>query len=417
MNITEQNTLISTPQKRIEVLDALRGFALLGVIIVHMIQHYGIPLPSNIEVHEARFPTMDNAVRWLVDNVVMGRFINIFAFLFGLSFFIQMDRAERKGIDFRKRFIWRMFILLIIGLFGNAFYTGDILPIYAVFGVLLVFLFRTKTWILMSMFVLLVVGTPRIIQSVHHNFQLTEQIDTEQITTTQALSPNIPEHISNPSFINSAKYNLTEGFLRKLSYQFGMIGRGYLTMALFLLGFVVGRTRFFEKADRLKRKNIVILAIFAFGTFLTELAINILPPQQRIWILGDTPISSEYLLVASLNDLSLVLLSGVLLMLFVTLYNLGALKKYLILVSPYGRMGLTNYEVQSVAGCFIFSMWAFGSFFGRLGLTELFILGLLVYSIQVIISKYFLKRFRYGLLEWFWRSATYLKLQPLKRIQ
>ncbi|MFV0482628.1 MAG: hypothetical protein ACK5MG_02090 [Bacteroidales bacterium] len=55
MNITEQNTLISTPQKRIEVLDALRGFALLGVIIVHMIQRYGIPLPSNIRGARSSF--------------------------------------------------------------------------------------------------------------------------------------------------------------------------------------------------------------------------------------------------------------------------------------------------------------------------------------------------------------------------
>ena len=92
---------LSAPLKRISVLDALRGFALFGVIIMHMLQRFGTRFgPSQEEA--LRFPAIDEAVQWIGNNIIMGRFINIFAFLFGMSFFIQMDRAAKKGIDFRR---------------------------------------------------------------------------------------------------------------------------------------------------------------------------------------------------------------------------------------------------------------------------------------------------------------------------
>lgn len=115
----EQNNVIRS--ERITVIDALRGFALLGVVLVHMQQHYSIFNFGAFEPTEPLFPILDEWVTWLTGNVLMGRFINIFAFLFGMSFFIQMDRAAKKGIDFRKRFIWRMTILFLIGIIGSVY--------------------------------------------------------------------------------------------------------------------------------------------------------------------------------------------------------------------------------------------------------------------------------------------------------
>lgn len=103
----EQNKTLSTPLNRVTLLDALRGFSLLGVILMHMLQQFSI-FSFSPDVREPLFPAMDEVVQWIGQHVIMGRFINIFAFLFGLSFFIQLDRAAKKGIDFRGRFIWRM---------------------------------------------------------------------------------------------------------------------------------------------------------------------------------------------------------------------------------------------------------------------------------------------------------------------
>ena len=100
---------------------------------------------------------------------------------------------------------------------------------------------------------------------------------------------------------------------------------------------------------------------------------------------------------------------------FIILYQVKGIGKCLNVMTPYGRMGLSNYVMQSVLGAIIFSAWAFGSIFGSWGATEVFLLGLAIYTVQLIISKYWLKYYLYGPLEWFWRSATYLKLQPFRK--
>ena len=83
--------ILSKP--RITVIDALRGFALLGVILVHMNQHYSYRSMGPFLPHESILTEWNDTASWLIRSVMLGRFINIFAFLFGMSFFIQMDRA------------------------------------------------------------------------------------------------------------------------------------------------------------------------------------------------------------------------------------------------------------------------------------------------------------------------------------
>jgi uncharacterized protein len=412
----EQNT-ISTPLQRITVIDALRGFALLGVILTHMWQHYSI-FSFGLEPREPLFASMDESVRWLMQNVVMGKFINIFAFLFGLSFFIQMDRASKKGIDFRKRFLWRMVILFVIGMIGTMFYTGDILSLYAVFGVLMVFLYKVKNWILLLVVALLLIGTPRIITTTYDRMTRVEQTTPEG--SNEEARPQRPPRNPNaeePSFLNSAKTNLTRGLEGKINYQFGMFARGYITLAMFILGLVVGRIRFFEQVHTQKKRNFIIFGAFVLGIIAINLIIGLFPQEEtnmRFMRPGEN-VPAIVLTTMGLNDIKAVFLSGALTMGFIILYQINNIGKHLDVITPYGRMGLTNYEMQNVIGCFLFSLWAFGSFFGRLGTTELFILGLVVYTLQIIFSKYWMKYYLYGPLEWFWRSATYLKWQPFKR--
>lgn len=81
-------------KSRINVLDALRGFALLGVILIHMLQKFGIRSMPTGELIPL-FPAADAVFQWIGENIIMGRFVNIFAFLFGLSFFIQMDSSAK----------------------------------------------------------------------------------------------------------------------------------------------------------------------------------------------------------------------------------------------------------------------------------------------------------------------------------
>ncbi|MGH2622296.1 MAG: DUF418 domain-containing protein, partial [Sphingobacterium sp.] len=116
-----------------------------------------------------------------------------------------------------------------------------------------------------------------------------------------------------------------------------------------------------------------------------------------------------------LNDIKIVAFSGAIVTGFTLLYQNRGISKYLDVFSPYGRMGLTNYEMQGVLGCFIFNMWAFGPIFQNWGTTELFFLGIAIYIGQLIFSAFWLKKYLYGPLEWFLRTATYLKKQPVRK--
>jgi len=410
----EKNISLSSPLKRISILDALRGFALLGVILMHMIQHFGIfSMPSQNEVFS--FPMLDEAVQWIGNNIIMGRFINIFAFLFGMSFFIQMDRAEKKGVNYRFRFVWRMILLLALGLLSHSFFNLEIISLYAFFGLLLLPLYRVKNYILLTLVALLLLGVPRVIQSVNHNSKLViEQNDTSEQGNNEQRARTIPEHIANPSFLNTAKYNYEERLAGKLNYQFGFIGRGYVTLALFILGLFVGRIRFFEKIDEHRKRNLWLFVGFLSGTLLFTLIQKILP-EQNMFILfrpDGQNISPSILFSRTLEDIAMVLFTGSLTMGFVLLYQNAKFTNYLEVLSPYGRTALTNYIIQGVIGCLIFAPWAFGTVFSNWGVSALFLLGIVIYMVQIIFSKLWLKRFLYGPLEWLWRSGTYLKFQP-----
>lgn len=418
----DRSMLVS--QKRINVIDALRGFSLLGVILIHMMQKFGY-LSDNI-IEGARYPMFDTIIQLLVTHVIAGRFITIFSFLFGLSFFIQMDRASKRGVDFRGRFLWRMVILFVIGIVGTTFAYMDILTLYAFYGIILVLLFPLRNWVLITLTSLILFGLPLMSMVGFDNITFNETIILNQpsdanVVDRETLNTTTNEDvlITNSSFIESAKDNLFVKTKEKLNFQFRKSSIGYIVLALFILGFVVGRTGFFEKVNIKRRKNYILLISFFIVSVVTKLLGRLVAPENTtdIFLLVSqglkVPISS--IIALTLNDLSMLFQSGVLAMGFIVLYQTKFLGKYLDLLSPYGRMGLTNYEAQNVVGAILFSSWGLGSFFGGLGITELFFLGLIIYAIQIIVSKQWLRHFLYGPLEWLWRSGTYMKWQSFKR--
>ena len=420
----EPNQSIAVSTKRINVIDALRGFALLGVILIHMLQHFGYSSANLAET--SGFPMFDTIVQLLANYVIVGRFINIFSFLFGLSFFIQMDRASKKGMDFRGRFLWRMVILFVIGLIGTVFTHLDILTIYAFFGIILVLLFPLRNWVLILITGLILSGLPLIAIVGINNITLEQttalSVDypVEQFTKSEkTIGSDKNDIFYKGTFFESAKENLTTKTKDKLNSQFGLSSRGYVTFALFIFGFLVGRTGFFEEVNIKKRKNLILLISFIVASIIIKLIGKLITPDNPINLFMhikqglEVPIYS--IITSTLNDLGTLSQSGVLAMGFIVLYQTKTLGKYLNVLSPYGRMGLTNYEIQNITGAILFSTWGFGSIFGALGYTELFLIGLIIYFIQIIISKQWMKHFLYGPLEWFWRSGTYMKWQPFKR--
>ncbi|WP_018472652.1 DUF418 domain-containing protein [Echinicola pacifica] len=407
---------LSKPLKRINVLDALRGFALLGVVLIHMLQHFGI-FSRAVEQVFPWFRALDETIQWIGQYIIMGRFINIFAFLFGLSFFIQMDSASRKGVDFRGRFAWRMVILFFMGILAHSFYPLEIISVYAVFGLIMIPLYKSKNWVLLLLSGLLLVGVPRTILATINNRALgnpsLEQVERSSLVVAEGT----PEHIANPSFFNSAKYNFNQRYMGKLNYQFGMVGRGYVTLALFILGLVIGRLRFFESLQVHKRRNLLLFLGFLLGLLLISLVLSMFPSVETRMLFNPegNVVSDRVLAVKALEDIELIFFSGTLIMGFIILYQTTAGGSVLKILSPYGRMGLTNYLMQGLVGCFLFSMWAFGPYFGGANPTKLFLVGILIYAGQILLSRFWLRHYLYGPLEWLWRSLTYLRIQAIRK--
>ncbi|MEO0526488.1 MAG: DUF418 domain-containing protein, partial [Bacteroidota bacterium] len=136
-------------KKRIEIIDALRGFSLAGIVIVHMVENYvGAPTPEHV-MDATRAGIADYIVDGFIAVFLRGKFFALFSFLFGLSFFIQINNAEKQGNRFAGRFLWRLLILFGIGYLHHLFYRGDILTIYAVLGIFLIPFHRIgNKWIL-----------------------------------------------------------------------------------------------------------------------------------------------------------------------------------------------------------------------------------------------------------------------------
>jgi len=127
---------MSTTVSRLHVVDALRGFAIISIMLLHNIEHFDfyftpVGLPDWIV-------KIDKTIWDSLFFLFGGKAYAIFALLFGLTFFIQSDNQKKKGNDFRLRFAWRMLLLLLFGLINSAFYEGDILTIYAVIGLFLI---------------------------------------------------------------------------------------------------------------------------------------------------------------------------------------------------------------------------------------------------------------------------------------
>ena len=116
------------PNTRIDVADVLRGIAIGGIILIHFIEHlnfFMFPEPSS-----EFMATLNQGVWDTIFFLLAGKMYAIFSLLFGLSFFIQHDNQAQKGVDFRPRFLWRMVLLMLFGLFDLLFYNGDILTVF-----------------------------------------------------------------------------------------------------------------------------------------------------------------------------------------------------------------------------------------------------------------------------------------------
>jgi len=400
----------SEKSSRIEIIDALRGLALAGILICHMTENYigsMSPQSFNDAVHVG---LVDNIIDGLVFFFLRGKFIALFSFLFGLSFFIQMDNGAKRGKPFGGRFLWRLIILLAIGYVHSLFYRGDILTIYAFLGLFLIPFYRIKSKWLLVISAFLFLGIARYIV---YFFIGTDSIwgGSPEMDANAAWVIDYYNVLKEGSLWDVFKANGLQGHLDKSDYQFSIFGRGYFTFAFFLLGLFSGRQEYFKNYNT-HNKLIKKIVIWSSITLIVSFGIVAAAFSQ---VGPDGGLDSWFAMIGlSALDIGNMAMTFLWIAVFIILYKKTKPVKWLSKLAPYGRMALTNYVLQSIIGTFLLYGWGLG-LIGELRQLYTFLIAFIFIALQVWLSKIWLARFNYGPLEWLWRSLTFFKVFPFKK--
>lgn len=385
-----------TQTNRIEVVDALRGLALCAIVIVHCFEHYNLYyIPESAPQW---LTALDREVWNTTWFLLAGKAFSTFSLLFGFSFFIQLDNAARRGMPFRGRFVWRMFLLLLFSQLHSLFYNGDILLLYSVMGLLLVALCRLSTRVVLTVAVIMILQPLEWIRLLCALLDIpfldygNHWLSYAKLAKPVMESGNVWEVIVS---------NITYGQLYGNLWQIEN-GRIFQIGGLFLFGMVAGREQLFRNTSASIRrwKWLVLWAAVLFVPF------HIVRSAYPAWVEGCPRLAMP--LDIALPSISNFLLMVVLVGLFTLIwYDRGEGFKFQRLFIPYGRMSLTNYILQSIVGVTLFYGFGLG-LYRYTGATLCLLIALGIFTLQLLFSRWWLSRHRQGPLEWVWKKLTWL---------
>jgi uncharacterized protein len=370
---------------RIQDIDALRGFALLGILVVNITF-----AASGFPIHLARNPAydswLDHSVHWLSSAFVDMKFYLLFSFLFGYSFQLQMEAAQRAGAAFKPRMLRRLGGLFVLGaLHGVFLITGDILSVYAIIGLILLAMRRVK-----DRTALLVAA------AIYAYLFLTLAVAAIFVDSTQFIDPTTAVAAAQETTANLAGSfsDVIGEHLRALpTYGLSLLTvQGPTTLAAFLIGMVVGRRRLLQGLSG----NEAVLRLIQLVGFTVGISGGV-----------------YYASVGGNGDTSAVLIS-VLTAPFLTAAYVATLLRFMHsdrgedirrLLAPAGRMALSNYLGQSVATLLTFTGVGFG-LAGQVSPLETVGFAVGIFVLQVLLSHVWLSSFRYGPVEGVLRAVT-----------
>lgn len=377
----------------------------MGILFVNMPFFQGPKFMAEIHMLSLPLSETDQWIRLFLDIFVENKFFSIFSILFGLGFYIFMKRAEQKGKSHVKLYMRRLLFLAFIGFLHIVLlWHGDILLTYALAGFLLIFFYRRKAkTILITLgvltFILLFLMSLNFLMPAE---QLEQNIEMLQAEGEESVGEAI-FHYRESNYGEWLSYRAEHEFTPVFANQpFAMIP----ALFMFLIGLYIGKRNLISDFQQHKR----IVKRVWWVTMLISLPISIFIALLHLQVFNFGIMHDLYLQNA-------VLISGPILSLFyisslLFLLQKETWKKLLQPLKYVGRMALSNYIIQSVICILIFT--GFG-FFGEINYTLGVLLSTVIFSLQLIFSYLWLNKYRYGPLEWVWRSVTYGKMQEMKK--
>jgi uncharacterized protein len=402
--------------ERLATLDVLRGFALLGIALMN-VEYFTRPLQGMMLGLDPTLEGLDRGVGWAITAFVQGKFWTLFSLLFGMGFALMLQRADalRADPDFSRVYLRRLGTLLVIGLLhATLLWAGDILVPYAIAGFVLLLIARNiETPMLWRIGLLLYLVPLGLLWPSVALYELVQRGPDEMQELAQA-------------FTESGAELRREYALAELAYRDGSWGDAvrqrvadsldqYALLALmlpaiigvFLIGAWFVRSGTMRDVDAHRARFRRLLWIGApLGTALVLGAMQWIEGADRSLPtftlgLGETLMHAGGL-VLCLAYLSALVLAN---------QRWPRLQAWL---APVGRMALSNYLLQSAVFSTLFYGYGLGAW-GQVSRAQQVLLVLALFALQVLLSRLWLARFRYGPIEWLWRAATYGRLPTLQR--
>lgn len=379
---------------RIEVIDALRGFAIATLMLLHATQHFLYSVfPEN---SPPWLSSANEAVRSMLVFLFSGKSYLIFALLFGFTFSLMYRKQRQNGKDFVGRFIWRQLLLLCFGLINVAFFPGDVLVSYAIAGLILIpFRHLSNKVILITALVLALLPGEiyMMIRSIADPGYI--PFDNGYVLNYAHIKDGIATGSWSTTWSSNLKYAMPAG----LGWLWD-VGRVAQTASLFMAGFVVGKTNLFAENDATK-KFWIKLAIGAFAAILI-----LYPTSMSLKSIFESAPWAEPLhtIITSWYDIAF---TAIIVSLFVLLYNYETFRKLCIPLSTYGKASLSNYIGQSVIGAILFYPCGL-NLAPYTGMITSAIIAVFIILLQIQFTSFYLKTHRRGILEEIWHRLTWL---------
>ena len=373
---------------RIEVVDALRGFALLGVLFAN------IPVGGNPPIESV----YDETIHFLFNFLISKKFITIFSMLFGFGFYIQFSRAKEKVINFNSYFLKRMGLLFLIGCIHSfVLWNGDIIMSYAFGGV---FLLLLRNWSVKKLIILAVIFNVILTGAVFiGNSALGWAVyDYDYALTIEFGLTNSYWEYLKINWITSPWVNFLNDMPLTLFFTFGNM----------LIGMILGKIHFFNAENGLKRLKRwfiilgVILGIPASYYFHLVMTGNLELDLPLLWV--------PFAIIVGMLFQSLAYIT-----LFVELYRVTSIKKIISGFKYVGKTALTNYLSQSVFYLIvIYHCTNLFQLYGKISEPETYLLASLFFILQSITSYFWLKTWGQGPIEYLWKRMSYSSIKIRK---
>jgi len=376
------------PSKRTAIVDMLRGWALLGVVLMNY-SDYSTSIDRDPKFHA---DLLTRILSIFGSIVFQAKSWTMLSMLFGYGFAVLIRNVADKGINPARFFTVRMLWLFVIAFVNCCFWWGDILKDYAFMGLVMLLFYKLnpKTAFIFGICLFLIIpGTSPLIGHIKSN-------------GAAEFNKLIPLYHST-SFINNVKFHLLGTWYREVTDPFYAINVHIIQLGCFMLGFSAQRINFFENLHENKKwvKRAFwynLLGMVVLGAFMgaaTTLKWSVLKHYNPgFWFI----ILSMLVIVSALC----------------WLYINGKLKAFFRSMETIGRMTLTNYMVQNVISFFVFGGVGLG-LGSKMPYWFYLALPLSIYIAQVYFSKWWLSRYNYGFVEWIWRQLSYHKRLPLKK--